>query len=126
LVQLNKAIKALSKREIIANRYRERLSSCEDIVVPFKDYIGISANHVFGIYLKNKDLFSVREHLKQAGITTSNHYLPIHLFSCFHSVETTLPLTEKIAKNQISLPIYPNLSLEAVDYVCDCLLEFCK
>jgi len=35
-----------------------------------------------------------------------------------------LPYTEKLAKEVISLPIYPELTAEQIEYVIDCIKEF--
>tara|TARA_B100001093_G_scaffold78881_1_gene70139 strand:- start:15082 stop:16200 length:1119 start_codon:yes stop_codon:yes gene_type:complete len=119
LVQLEKAKSSVALRQGMADRYRENLKESSDLVIPFADYEGNSANHVFGIFVRNGDVEKIKKQLKEAGITTSNHYPPIHKFSSFQSKNEVLPLTEEIASRQISLPIYPRMTFEQVDYVCE-------
>ena len=56
------------------------------------------------------------------------HYpIPVHLQKAWRDsggIELSLPVTEKITQEIISLPMYPELTPEEVDYVCNCVNEF--
>ena len=67
--------------------------------------------------------------LKENGIGSAIHYpLPIHLQPPYKNLgyEGKLPVTEKIAKEILSLPIYPGLKDEEVIKVCSKIKEFYK
>jgi len=66
--------------------------------------------------------------LTTRGIETGLHYpLPVHLENAYiplgyHAGD--FPVSERLARNSLSLPIYPELGLEAVDYIAAAIQEF--
>jgi dTDP-4-amino-4,6-dideoxygalactose transaminase len=56
------------------------------------------------------------------------HYpIPIHRQEAWHSYsggDASLPVTERVAKEILSLPVYPELTIEEVKYICECINEF--
>ena len=68
------------------------------------------------------------EWLKGRGIQSSVHYPPIHLFDfyrrTFGFTEGLLPVTEEVAKREVTLPLYPSMKAQDVQYVCDCIDEY--
>ena len=124
IVQLGKLKNATNKREEIANHYRKSLANCKQLKIPFTDYPGKASNHLFVVFMENANTEEFKSYLKDEGITTSCHYPAIHLFKCFESYRTTLPITEKIVQGQISLPIYSGISFDKVDYVCEKIRNF--
>ena len=67
---------------------------------------------------KNKRDF-LRKELHDRGIQTSIHYPSIHRFTIYKNEYTNLPITDYVSKNEITLPMYSNLRLKQVDYICD-------
>lgn len=60
------------------------------------------------------------ERLKQQNIGTSVHYIPTHHFAAYRSInERALPVTERVSRNIISLPLYPSMSDRDVEDVID-------
>ena len=63
------------------------------------------------------------EQMKARRIQTSIHYPPIHLFSYyrekFGDQTGMLPLTESVAAREVTLPLYPHLSFENIDYIVE-------
>jgi len=77
------------------------------------------------IVLKNSDYGNrerVRELLKDKGIQTSVHYPAVHRFNIYEPYRTKLPITEYVADNEITLPMFANLKTEEVDYIVDTLM----
>ena len=68
------------------------------------------------------------EFLSNKGIETKIHYpIPIHLQKAANSLgykHGDFPKTEEFSKTMISLPIYPELSNEEVDYVINSVNSF--
>ncbi|GBL40907.1 hypothetical protein EMGBD3_02750 [Nitrosarchaeum sp.] len=54
--------------------------------------------------------------MKYSNIETGIHYIPIHKMQ-FYKGSYKLPITERIAKNIVSIPIHPNLSESDVDKI---------
>ena len=63
--------------------------------------------------------------LLDLGVETKIHYpIPLHLQKCATQLNYSkgdLPNVEKLASSMISLPIYPLLSEEEIDYVISCV-----
>jgi dTDP-4-amino-4,6-dideoxygalactose transaminase len=57
--------------------------------------------------------------MRESGVQTSIHYPPIHKFSYYqqHYPGISLPITEAIAAREVTLPLYPGMRDEDVDYV---------
>jgi len=126
IVQWKKLMKDLERRAILRKQYVERLSGEERIVIPFTDRHEFSSNYIFPTVLKNstsEKRDSIREYLAKKGIQTSVHYPAIHRFSIYEEFTTSLPITEYVTDNEITLPMYSGLSDENIDYICDVYYE---
>jgi dTDP-4-amino-4,6-dideoxygalactose transaminase len=77
--------------------------------------------HLFVVRTQQRD--ALKAYLAERGVGTDIHYpLPVHLQAPFaEHARGALPNTERLAKEILSLPIYPELSDEDVDYVCEVL-----
>ena len=122
LAQLRKLEKNNKKRGRIVKRYIEFLSDIPDIRIPFKSYFGLSSYHLFPILLSRKisrpDFIS---NMAKAGIQTSVHYPPVHLFKYYREKFQTeiglLPRTEEAGKRVVTLPLHPLLNYKDVKYI---------
>ena len=81
--------------------------------------------HIFAVRLKDRDM--VRKELFNRGIATGIHYpIPIHLqeaYSFLGYKEGDFPVSESIAEEVLSLPMFPELTEDQIKYVCDSLRE---
>lgn len=87
------------------------------------------AKHVYYVYVvRTPERDQLRSWLESKGIGTGVHYpIPVHLQDAWREYgggDLSLPVTEKITKEIISLPMYPELSADEVDYICGCIHEF--
>jgi dTDP-4-amino-4,6-dideoxygalactose transaminase len=128
LVQLDKLEANNLRRNEIIHHYQMSLSGFPEIRIPFQQPFGKSAGHLFVIMLsENIDRNHFIDGLKQAGIQTSLHYPPIHLFDYyrrrfgFH--EGMLPQTEYASNHLVTLPLYPSMSNDQVDWVITTVRE---
>jgi dTDP-3-amino-3,4,6-trideoxy-alpha-D-glucose transaminase len=96
----------------LASRYRARLP--EWVVLPAPDGVF----HLFVARTSRRD--GLRRHLADNGVGTDVHYpLPAHLQTPYVGYATgSLPETERLAGEVLSLPLYPELADDSVDYVC--------
>ena len=71
---------------------------------------------------------AVMVELKNRGIGTTVNYIPLHYRSVYekHPSSKNLPITERLFNTEITLPLYPDLALEDVDYICNQLLDLDK
>jgi dTDP-4-amino-4,6-dideoxygalactose transaminase len=106
------------KRRRIARYYIEALAGSN---VKFQEVDGRAepAWHLFVIRVGNRDELRVR--LKEQGVDTGVHYpVPLHLQPAYERLRVAkgaLPVTERLAKEIISLPLYPELTEEQVDHI---------
>ncbi|MCL5018368.1 MAG: DegT/DnrJ/EryC1/StrS family aminotransferase [Candidatus Pacearchaeota archaeon] len=82
--------------------------------------------HVYSIRHKNRD--KLREFLQLKGIATGIHYeKPIHFqkaYAFLNYKESDFPVAEKVTKEILSLPMYPELTESQIEYVCNSIKEF--
>jgi dTDP-4-amino-4,6-dideoxygalactose transaminase len=104
-----------ARRRGIAGRYRDKL----DGLVVLPPAAGVF--HLFVIRTQHRD--ALRTHLAAGGVGTDVHYpLPVHFQAPYAAyAHGALSHTERLAKEILSLPIYPELSDDDVDYVCEAL-----
>ncbi len=108
-----------------AQRYRDRLKGLSQVVLPFAAQENRHVFHLFVVLVKNRD--AVAEMLRQKGVATGLHYpVPLHLQTTYVHLglkRGSFPVSEYSAQHGLSLPMYPELTFEQIDYVCDCLEE---
>jgi dTDP-4-amino-4,6-dideoxygalactose transaminase len=83
--------------------------------------------HLFVVRAENRD--GLREYLSQRGIETGIHYpTPLHLTEAYESLgapgKGSLPRAETIAEEILSLPMFPELTLEQIEYTSEAIQEF--
>jgi len=125
-VQLKKLNINNKKRGRLVELYREKLADVTEIKIPFMNHPPRSSYHLFPVLLDaSLKRTSVINGMKEMGIQTSVHYPPAHLFtyikSKLNTVEGQLPLTEKIGKGVLTLPLFPDMTVEQLQYVVDSL-----
>jgi dTDP-4-amino-4,6-dideoxygalactose transaminase len=126
LVQLSKLAEANKRRANIVAEYRRRLVNIPNLSVPFVEHPGQSSYHLFPVLLNSKiDRGSIVDRMKERGVQTSIHYPAAHLFTYIRSrlgtSEGLLPLTEKVVKSTLTLPLFPNMKIEQVEMVVEAL-----
>ena len=100
--QLKKLEKLNKIRYNIAKRYENEIKISEKIPLNHE-----CSYHLYWILVKNRKKFM--EKMLLAGIETGIHYKPVHKMS-FYKNKVKLPITDKIEKNIVSIPIHPNLN----------------
>lgn len=120
-IQLKRLPEWNQKRQMIANLYRKELSGLEGITLPPEAPNGESAvYHLFVIRSTFRD--RLLERLEANGVEAGIHYpTPIHLQGPYRSKynykEGDFPVSEKLAQEVLSLPLYPEATEEDVLYV---------
>ena len=117
VVQMKKLQTDLEKRVQVRNEYIKQLSSIDGITIPFADNKEFVSNYIMPIVLKDSTAEKrdqVRDKLHAAGIQTSVHYPAIHKFSIYLDCNASLPTTEYVTANEITLPMYASLTKEEI------------
>lgn len=87
------------------------------------------AKHVYHLYvIRSQARESLRSYLQHNGVATGIHYpIPVHLQAALRGngrAPASLPATERLSKEVLSLPVYPGLTADEVGYVCDLITDF--
>jgi dTDP-4-amino-4,6-dideoxygalactose transaminase len=122
LAQLGKLEAGNTRRREIIGMYQSQLGELEGISIPYRNHPGISSGHLFPILLDadlDRGIFMAA--MREAGIQTSIHYPPIHTFSYYRDTfgDLELPLTEAIGGREVTLPLFPRMSDEQVNWVVE-------
>ena len=125
LYQLDNLEKLLRKRTKIAGWYTERLGGMDGVEVPYVKDSARCSYYAYIIKINGINRDELRERLNQHGIGTSIMFHPVHLQPVYRKLfgykEGTLPITEEMSRKVLSLPIYPKLSEDNVEYVVSAL-----
>ncbi len=123
LVQLSKLERMNARRREIVRRYHAGLEEFAWIERPVEREYTRSAVHNYVIRTAFRD--ELNAFLKERGIASGVHYVPIHLQPYYRNrVRVSLPVAERIWTRLLTLPLYPDLSDEEVDYVIEAFREF--
>lgn len=125
-VKLGAVDDAIAGRRRVAALYDAALTNVEQVTTPA---VAPGNEHVFGVYtLRVERRDELREALNAAGIGSSVYYpLPLHLQPCFADVggrPGDLPVSERLASEVLSLPMYPEMSEAQVSEVTGRIREF--
>ena len=124
------------KRRAVARRYKEMLSDIEQIVLPKEMPFAKHVYHLFVIRVKDvkskeKGVGSrdgLMKYLNENGIATGLHYpIPLHLQNCFKYLgykKGDFPVAEELAETGLSLPMFPEMTEEQIEYVCGKIKAF--
>ncbi|MCE1157219.1 MAG: DegT/DnrJ/EryC1/StrS family aminotransferase [Spirochaetia bacterium] len=127
-VKLKTTDAAIAARARHAEHYSRRLSGLPGLRIPPVASDNKPVYYVYNILLDGRD--TLVERFKEKGIGYSIYYpKPLHLQKCFSYLgwkEGDFPVAESVAKRIIALPIYPEITDDEVDYVCDEITAFCR
>jgi perosamine synthetase len=126
--QLHKADKIIEMRRAKASYMRTRLSGLEGIEVPPEPEGCLHVHQMFTITVKRGKRDALMNHLTAEGIMTKIYFPPVHLTNFYKKKlgyrAGDLPRTEAISSEVISLPIYPLLRTEEMDYIVEKIQKF--
>jgi len=125
LVQLKKLEDANEKRKKLVEHYYGRLDKVQSVSIPFRFFSRGKPNyHIMPILLSEKiDRAAVIDSMKQDGVQTSIHYPAIQNFSAYKDKVNSTPKAEYVCAHELTLPLYPTMTTEEVDIVCDTLVS---
>lgn len=110
-----------SRRQEIAGEYDRLLADIPGVRVPAKRERATHVYHLYVINAVNRD--ALREYLKRNGIETQIHYpTPLPLLPAYNYLGARaddFPRASLFRQEILSLPIYPEMTQDMVEYVCD-------
>ena len=130
--QLRKLDLFVEKRRDIAKKYNDSFSNVELLKIPKTDKLFGHSYHLYPLQV-DFDNFSLSKieyfkKMKDDGINLQVHYIPIHLQPFYKNNfgyrKGDFPICEKFYHNEISLPIYPDLSRNELSFIIKNILNY--
>jgi len=123
-VKMNHLDNWISKRRAFSNLYRQLLADT-NVQLPEDSPENECVYHLFVVYVDNRD--QVRAELEKRGVQTAVHYaVPIHLQEAFAELgyrRGSLPFTERACERVLSMPLFPEMIEEQVQYAAAALAQ---
>jgi dTDP-4-amino-4,6-dideoxygalactose transaminase len=108
-----------------ALQYDRAFAGLDAVVTPFEANYARHVYHVYAIRVQERD--NVWRSLQEKGIGCAVHYpIPLHLQEACRNLGHTpgaFPVAENQAKEFLSLPMFPELTEDQVEYVVRCVSE---
>ncbi len=112
------------KRKTLLDRYRYNLKDQNGIRFQQLPKNADVIPHIFPVCISDGKRDGLRLMLEQNNVQTGIHYKPNHLLSFYGGGKKSLPVTETIYQEIISLPLHPELGLEDVDFICSLIVNY--
>lgn len=117
---------SIARRAEIGKRYNERLGKIPQLRFPKVLEKNREVYYVYSILAEKRDALAA--YLKDKGIGYSIYYpIPLHLQKCFAYLgykKGDFPVAERVCSEILALPMFPELTDDEVDYVCDTIEQF--
>jgi dTDP-4-amino-4,6-dideoxygalactose transaminase len=115
------------KRRECARRYEDLFGASDnEIVLPYEPRWAKAVYHVYVVRAEGRD--QLQKHLAEANIGTAIHYpVPLHLQKAYSSLGYTrgdFPVSERVADEILSLPMYPGLKYDEQSQIVQRVLDF--
>ena len=122
-VKLKHLVEDNAHRQAVANYYYEHIQH-PLITLPHRLPDSQNVYHLFPILCEKRD--QLHDYLETNGVGTVIHYpIPPHKQECYKKYETmSLPITERIAQCELSLPIGPTITMNETKYIVDLINHF--
>lgn len=115
-----------SARRKNAAYYNELLTGLPGVIVPVEAAFADSVYHLYVIQVDDRD--GLQKFLGEKGVATGLHYpLPLHMQKAYEHLgyrDGDFPVTEKVARNLLSLPMFPELTRAQIEYVAQSIKEW--
>jgi dTDP-4-amino-4,6-dideoxygalactose transaminase len=125
-VKLRHLAEGNERRRAAAGKYRELLQQHSTLVLPHERPGVTHVYHLFVVQHPERD--KLAEHLQQSGVQCGIHYPePIQRIENFKSARTVpdgAPVSARLAKRILSLPMFPELTDSALRHVCETIGSF--
>lgn len=124
--QLGVLEELIAERKLIAEQYLERLDKVSGIRLPAYQQGYCSSWHLFVIDVISCERDTVFKALLDRGVQCNVHYTPLYHFAPFRPyiiAKSDYPVSESCYDTALSLPLYPGLTNEQIEFVVSSLIE---
>ena len=124
-LKLRRLTAANEARRAHAKLYDELLADDPGIVCPAVGAHNLHAYHIYAVRVQNRD--RVLQRMGARGVKCAVHYpVPIHLQKAYGFLgleQGSFPVAERCAREFLSLPMYPELHSEQIEFVASTLKD---
>lgn len=109
-------------RRAAAHRYTNALNGLEGLVTPIESDFGTHVYHQYTIRITNGDRNEIQKQLESDGVNTMIYYeKPLHKLPVYKDMTVSMPVSEMVASQVLSLPIWPKITWETQERVVESL-----
>lgn len=120
LAQLERIEELNGKRKLRVLQYLEELSDVEWLRLPKWD--STSSWHMFVIRITEEDRNRFIDYMLAHGVSVGVHYKPLNTYDIFP--KTKLPVTDRVWKTLVTMPLYPDLTDEDFNHIIKTVKNF--
>jgi perosamine synthetase len=125
IVQLKKLDAMNQRRREITERYNRALQDLQWLEIPTVRPYARPSYHNYVIKVKKKrDQLNI--YLQEKGISTGVHYIPNNHYDMYQACRGETPIADSVWKKLLTLPLFPDLKDEEVDFIIQEIKEFGK
>jgi dTDP-4-amino-4,6-dideoxygalactose transaminase len=125
--QIKKIDRFLARRAEIYARYEEAFAGIEGIEMHARRPEALHACHLFTILVDRDRRDRILEEIQTRGVGVSVNFYPVHLMTYYRERfghrPGAFPVAEEIGARTISLPLYPKLTEEEIDFVIRTVID---
>lgn len=125
-VKLNYLDRWIEQKRRLAKIYCEELANLEQVSTPVERKYVLHSYHLYVIKAQRRD--KLMEWLSSKGVDTAIHYpIPVHLQESYNHLNYcvgSMPITERVANQVLSLPMFPELTEDEALYVTKMIKMF--
>jgi dTDP-4-amino-4,6-dideoxygalactose transaminase len=117
-----------TRRNEVASYYDKNLADIKQFQLPYRAPYSTHAFHQYTLKVEGVDRDELRLYLDKCGIPSMIYYpVPLHLQKAYRQpgIERgAFPITEKLSKTVLSLPIHTEMNTEQLDYICTIIRKY--
>lgn len=125
-VKLPHLEKWTTERIRVAEAYLSKLAEVEQVELPKVRENSLHSFHVFGIKVNDRE--GLMAHLDGVGVPTQIHYpnaMPfMKAYAYMNATPADYPNAHDLQERELSLPIFPEMTEEQIDYVCTSIKQY--
>lgn len=125
--------KLLLERKRVAERYNSFFQQFDWALCPIlEDECRTSCYHLYALRIKNiseEQRDTMIDLIINDGVSVNVHFIPLPMLTAFKNMGFDMknyPVAYELYKNEISLPIYPQLTNDQIDYICQSVFDSLK
>ncbi|WP_223069519.1 DegT/DnrJ/EryC1/StrS family aminotransferase [Paenibacillus caui] len=122
LVQLKKLDGMNRRREDILRQYIAGIQDLDYIKPAFPYHLQDSSYWAYMVRVQDRERFIT--HMKENGVATGVHYLPLPMQPLFMKYASETPVASAVWRELVTLPLFPDLTQEEIEYVNACVHSY--